>query len=433
MLFSRVVLCGGTLFAPIFYERENVMRIMHTSDWHLGCSLYGRKRYEEAEAFLDWLSKLLEEENIDVLLVAGDIFDTTTPSNRAQKLYYQFLCRVAESSCRHVVITAGNHDSPSFLNAPRELLRHLQVYIVGSIGESPDDEVLLLKNPEGEAELIVCAVPYLRDRDIRKVEAGESVEDKGRKLIEGICSHYALRADAAQAIQNSLEKPVPIVAMGHLLVAGGKTVDGDGVRELYPGALAQVGADIFPPVFDYVALGHLHNFQTVAGRRNCCYSGAPLPMGFGEASREKKVIKVEFADAKVEITPITVPLFQALHSIRGDWHQIEEQLEELKSEPQNIWVEIIYEGAEIISNLRERVDEAVAGTDIEVLRVGNKSQWDRELSLLGEGEVLSELHPREVFIRCLEAYEVEESQRPELLKLYNEVVDLLDLEDWMAE
>ncbi|NLE26621.1 MAG: exonuclease subunit SbcD, partial [Clostridiaceae bacterium] len=118
------------------------MKIIHTSDWHLGCSLFGRKRYEETEKFLDWLSELLEQENIDVLLVAGDIFDTTTPSNRAQKLYYQFLHRVAQSSCRHVVITAGNHDSPSFLNAPRELLRYLQVYIVGSMEENPDDEVL---------------------------------------------------------------------------------------------------------------------------------------------------------------------------------------------------------------------------------------------------------------------------------------------------
>ena len=409
------------------------MKIIHTSDWHLGCSLFGRKRYEETEKFLDWLSELLEQENIDVLLVAGDIFDTTTPSNRAQRLYYQFLHRVAQSSCRHVVITAGNHDSPSFLNAPRELLRYLQVYIVGSMEENPDDEVLLLKNPEGEAELIICAVPYLRDRDIRKVEAGESVEDKGRKLVEGISSHYAQVAEAALSIQASLEKPVPIVAMGHLWAVGGKTIEGDGVRELYPGALAQVGANIFPLLFDYVALGHLHTFQTVVGRQDCCYSGAPLPMGFGEASREKKVIQVELAGTGARITPVTVPLFQALQGINGDWQQIEAQLEELKSKQQNTWVEIIYEGAEIISDLREKVDEAVAGTNIDVLRIGNKSQWERELSLLGKGEALAELHPQEVFGRCLDAYEVEESQRPDLLRLHNEIVDSLDIEDWMAE
>jgi exonuclease SbcD len=409
------------------------LKIIHTSDWHLGCSLYGRKRYEESEAFLAWLSELLETENIDVLLVAGDIFDTTTPSNRAQKLYYQFLHRVAQSSCRHVVITAGNHDSPSFLNAPRELLRYLQVYIVGSMEENPKDEVILLKNLEGEAELIVCAVPYLRDRDIRKVEAGESVEDKGRKLVEGIRSHYAMLAEEAKAIQVGLEKPVPIVTMGHLWAVGGTTIEGDGVRELYPGALAQVGADIFPSLFDYVALGHLHAFQTAAGKQDSYYSGAPLPMGFGEASQEKKVIQVEFTDTGTRIMPITVPVFQALRGIHGDWQQIEAQLEELKSKQQNTWVEIIYEGTEIIGDLREKVDEAVAGTDIEVLRIGNKSQWERELSLLGEGEALAELHPQEVFLRCLDAYEVEENQRPDLMRMHNEVVDSLDLQDWMAE
>ena len=108
-------------------------------------------------------------------------------------------------------------------------------------------------------------------------------------------------------------------------------------------------------------------------------------------------------------------------------------MEELKSKQQNTWVEIIYEGTEIIGDLREKVDEAVAGTDIEVLRVGNKSQWERELSLLGEGEALAELHPQEVFLRCLDAYEVEENQRPDLLRMHNEVVDSLDLQDWMAE
>ena len=126
-----------------------------------------------------------------MLLVAGDIFDTSTPGNRAQKLYYQFLCQVANSQCRHVIIIAGNHDSPSFLNAPKELLRALDVHVIGSISESPEDEVLLLHDLEGNPELIVCAVPYLRDRDIRTVEAGESIKDKERKLIEGIRGHYS--------------------------------------------------------------------------------------------------------------------------------------------------------------------------------------------------------------------------------------------------
>ncbi len=409
------------------------MKILHTSDWHLGRSLYGRKRYEEFAGFLDWLAHLLEQEHIDVLLVAGDIFDTTAPSNRAQELYYQFLCRAAESTCRHVVITAGNHDSPSFLNAPRELLRHLQVYIVGNTGDSPEEEVFLLKDSHGEAELIVCAVPYLRDRDIRSVEAGETPEDKERKLIEGIRGHYALVAEQAQDILNGLEKPVPVIAMGHLFAAGGNTVEGDGVRELYVGTLAHVRADIFPAEFDYVALGHLHTAQLVAGQEKIRYSGTPLPMSFSEASRDKQVIMINFNEDQMEITPIPVPLFQALRSIRGDWEQIEQQIILLKSEAQSVWLEIIYEGAEIISDLREKLDELVADTDLEILRVKNNRLWEQEKSLLGEGEMLSELDVAEVFELCLQAHDVETEQGEDLLKLYNEVVDLLNTEDLRAE
>ena len=409
------------------------MKILHTSDWHLGRTLYGRKRYDEFAAFLNWLAQLLEQEHIDVLLVAGDVFDTTTPSNRAQELYYQFLCRAAESSCRHVVITSGNHDSPSFLNAPRELLRHLQVYIVGSIGESPEEEILLLKDSRGEAELIVCAVPYLRDRDIRSVEAGESPEDKERKLIEGIRGYYALVAEQAQEILNSLEKPVPVIAMGHLFAAGGNTVEGDGVRDLYVGTLAHVGADIFPAEVDYIALGHLHTAQLVAGQEKIRYSGTPLPMSFNEASRDKQVITINFNEDRMEITPVPVPLFQALRSIRGDWEQIEQQIVLLKSEAQSTWLEIVYEGAEIISDLRERLDELVADTDLEILRVRNNRLWEQEKSLLSEGEILSELDVTDVFKLRLQAQDVEAEQRDDLLKLYNEVVDLLNTEDLRAE
>jgi exonuclease SbcD len=113
------------------------MKILHTSDWHIGRSLYGRKRYDEFSAFLDWLAEFIQTENIDALLVAGDIFDTSMPSNRAQELYYRFLCKVSASCCRHIVVIAGNHDSPSFLNAPKELLRALNVHVVGSITQNP--------------------------------------------------------------------------------------------------------------------------------------------------------------------------------------------------------------------------------------------------------------------------------------------------------
>jgi len=222
------------------------MKILHTSDWHIGRALYGRKRYEEFEAFLNWLAALIENEGIDVLLVAGDVFDNSTPTNRAQGLYYRFLRRLAGSSCRHVVITAGNHDSPSFLNAPKELLRCLNVHVAGCIADSPADDVLVLRNAADEPELIVCAVPYLRDRDIRTTEAGEGSDEKEVKMQQGIQRHYQAAGEIAERHRAATVSSIPIVAMGHLFTAGGLTVDGDGVRELYVGSLAHVGMETFP-------------------------------------------------------------------------------------------------------------------------------------------------------------------------------------------
>lgn len=103
--------------------------------------------------------------------MAGDVFDSSAPSNRAQELYYRFLCRVAASSCRHIVVVAGNYDSPSFLNAPQELLKALDVHVVGSSTAFLEDEMLVLCNEQDAPELIVCAVPYLRDPDIHVAEA----------------------------------------------------------------------------------------------------------------------------------------------------------------------------------------------------------------------------------------------------------------------
>ncbi|TEA79506.1 exonuclease SbcCD subunit D C-terminal domain-containing protein [Allopusillimonas ginsengisoli] len=440
------------------------MKILHTSDWHIGRTLYGRKRYEEFDAFLRWLADTIEQEKVDALLVAGDIFDTSTPSNRAQALYYQFLCRVAQSCCRHVVVIAGNHDSPSFLDAPRELLKSMNVHVVGSASDCPDDEVIVLRDPQGEPELIVCAVPYLRDRDIRTAEAGESVEDKERKLLEGIRRHYAQVAAQAEAKRQRLDRRLPVVGMGHLFTAGGKTLEGDGVRELYVGSLAHVAANMFPDSFDYLALGHLHVPQKVGGSDTIRYCGSPLAMGFGEAAQAKSVCLVSLsADSAagaghdiagsddrqvispsghvesrhgrpaVEVALLDVPVFQPLARIKGDWADIAAALQVLGAEQSMAWVEIVYEGADLATDLRKQLDTAVAGTQIEILRVRNNRVMERVLESLHEDETLDDLAPDEVFERCLAAHKVPLAQQLALRDSYREVVISVLEEDTRAE
>jgi len=409
------------------------MKVLHTSDWHIGRTLYGRKRYEEFEAFLSWLANTIEQNEVDTLLVAGDVFDTCAPSNRAQELYYRFLCRVVGSSCRQVVVVAGNHDSPSFLSAPKELLRALDVHVVGCAGENPEDEVLVLAGEHGSPELIVCAVPYLRDRDIRVAEAGESIEDKERKLIEGIRSHYAAVAALAEQKRTELGTDIPIVAMGHLFTAGGQTVDDDGVRELYVGSLAHVTAGIFPDNLNYLALGHLHVPQKVNGSEVMRYSGSPLPMGFGEAKQQKSVCLVEFASTTAAVQLIDVPVFQKLERIKGSWDELSSRILELSATNSQAWLEVIYEGDEVIGDLRQRLDTAITGSKMEILRVKNKPIIDRVLERIHDEETLDDLNVNDVFERCLAVHKVPEGQRSELLRAYQETLLSLYEDDTRAE
>jgi len=409
------------------------LKILHTSDWHLGRLLYGKKRYEEFEAFLSWLATTIEQHQVDVLIIAGDVFDNGAPSNRAQELYYRFLCRIPQSSCRHVIVAAGNHDSPSFINAPKELLRFLNIHVVGSAAEDPANEVLVLKNLAGVEELIVCAVPYLRDRDIRVAEAGESVEDKERKLLEGIAAHYQAVFAVAERTRQELGRHVPVVATGHLFAAGGETVEGDGVRELYIGSLAHIPATIFPAMLDYVALGHLHVPQKVGGVEQIRYSGSPLPMGFGEAKQEKSLCLVTFSAETATVETIKVPVFQKLERICGGENVIVSRLRELAATHDRAWLEIVYEGEELAGNLRERLEAAIAGTGMEILRIKNNRVVERALTHLYEEETLDDLNVDEVFTRCLDAHAITTEQRPELLRAYHEIAMALAEQDLRAE
>ncbi len=410
------------------------MKILHTSDWHLGRRLLGRTRYSEFESFLNWLGDLMAEEHIDVLVNAGDVFDNTTPGNRSQELYYKFLNRIAASKCRHVVIIGGNHDSPSFLNAPKELLSFLNVHVVGAARKEPEKEVFVLKDGAGKEELIVLAVPYLRDKDIRSVEPGEGVKVKEDKLIEGIRAHYKSAGAIAEKINNRLYRggkgrKVPVIALGHLFAAGGKIRDGDGVRDLYIGSLARVRADLFPGIIDYTALGHLHTAQKVAGLDYIRYSGSPLPMGFSDAFDEKKVLIVKCSNKegsdRINVKEVMVPRFREFVQIRGDLNQIKEQINKVKAGNSLPWVEIIYTGDELPGNLRNMIDDMMGKTDIEILRIKN----DRISIKILEGQNLEQMEHNlenmdefDVFKKCLKIHDIPESQHSDLMNSFREIV-----------
>lgn len=418
------------------------MKILHSSDWHLGRTLFGRRRHAEFAAFLDWLTAILHERRPDVLLVSGDVFDTGTPGVRAQELYYSFLRRAADSPCRHVVITAGNHDSPSFLDAPRALLGALRVHVIGAALPPPPlttgeaaptpslrDEVLTLRDDAGRAELIVCAVPFLRDADLRVSAPGESQQDRDARLREGLLAHYAAVTEEARARRDALAQEegarVPLAIMGHLFAVGGKTVEGDGVRDLYVGSLAAMPASAFPPDASYVALGHLHVPQAVGGLEHIRYSGSPLPMGFGEAAQPKSVCLAELeADAPARVELLSVPRFRQLESLRGTRETILARMNELIAahapEIPEIWLEIIPDAPS--SALREELENLAKDAPLDILRIRDRATMDTALGSDGAEEALEELDPRDVFERLLDMRHTEEEKRPALRLAYEELL-----------
>ena len=222
------------------------------------------------------------------------------------------------------------------------------------------------------------------------------------------------------------------MAMGHLFAAGGQTVEGDGVRELYVGSLAQVDAGVFPSSVDYLALGHLHILQRIRGEESRRYSGSPLPMGFGEAGQPKSIVRIGFTGRTPCITLLPIPTFQALERVYGDWETIERRLKSLASSGSDAWLEVTYDGSEHAGLLRERLDGLIAGTGMTLLRIRNLRVMELALEGHDSEETLDDLDPVEVFERCLEDHQVAEDQREQLRLSYKSILQSMLEEDVLA-
>jgi exonuclease SbcD len=344
---------------------------------------------------------------------------------------------VGQTVCRHVVIVGGNHDSPTFLNAPRELLQALNVHVVGSKTEKIKDEVLELRDSQGNPEAIVGAVSYLRDRDIRTSEIGESFEDKNAKLIEGLRQHYAdvyqLASQKRQEFFAKSGRLIPFIATGHLFTDGGKVVKNDGVRELYVGTLVHIKQDLFPEEIDYLALGHLHVPQKVGSKEHFRYSGSPLPMGFNESNQQKIVLVVEFAENKPEVSKLKVPVFQELMQISGNSEQIVDEISKLKKAGSKAWLEIEFTGKDSSKYLRGELEKAIEDTELEILKIQNRAREEKFLQQAGEVKTLKDLNVFQVFQKKLDNEDLEEQERKELSLCYREIVQEIHESDTNAE
>ncbi len=238
------------------------------------------------------------------------------------RLYYQFLTRMLPLQ-RKIIITGGNHDSASKLNAPRDLLRHLNVHVVGCTNGNCAEEVFRLKN--NSMDLLVAAVPYLRDGDLRQSISGQTYDDRVEAMRMGIRNHYERIADHCKA--HYLD--VPVLAMGHLYVHGATVSESE--REIHTvGGQAAFSSDHFPDGFDYVALGHIHVPQRVGQGESVRYSGSPIPLSFGERDNNHQVLELTFANGKLrQIEPLAVPRFRTLRQVTGTLDEVRERLQNM--------------------------------------------------------------------------------------------------------
>ncbi len=392
------------------------MRVLHTADWHLGHRLAGFDRMEEHRLFLQWLLQTLRDEAIDVLVVAGDVFDSAHPPQATMQYYYDFLrdLSLGQGPSCQAVIVAGNHDSPAHLDAPAGLLKTFGIHVVGS--PSPDPACDIIELRKGDAEdspsVAVCAIPYLRDRDVLKVITGEAVGEREERLREGVYQYYHQMG----ALTNSYRRrKIPVLATGHLTVRESSARKGEDDQI---GTLSTLQATRFPATFDYLALGHLHAPHAVGESEAedisvIRYAGAPIPMSFGEAEQTKSVVVLDFCEGRLQrCETVAIPVFRRLLRYQGDLENLPQWLAQNRAEIDDTltpWIEVRL--TDIGSpQLSKKVQELVDDEPFEVLKVLSEGEHGGGLSWeSGEGaRQLRDYTPQEVFAERLKAARIQD-------------------------
>lgn len=372
---------------------ERQIRIIHTADWHLGQHFFEYDRRAEHTRFLTWLKNVLRDRQADVLLIAGDVFDSPNPSADSQKMYYAFMREAtSENPGLQIIIIAGNHDSAARLEAPSPLFEEMHIDVRGTVRRTAGGDIdyarLIVPLKKGGYCL---AVPYLRQGDYPDAENySQAVRILYEKLFDLVP-----------------DKHLPVIAMGHLHATGSEISENDRSERTVIGGLECVSPDAFGSGITYTALGHLHRAQHISGRENVRYAGAPIPMSFAEKNNSQGVVLIELGD-EVKIERIKFEDTVRLITLPRDPKPLHEVLEELGRLPEgeadehSPYLEIKIRITEPEPSLRHQIEEALKGkavrlTRIEAVTAGRK---DAENSL--EHEELQTIHPMDLAMKIFE-------------------------------
>ena len=433
------------------------MKFIHTADWHLGNTMHDIDRTRETGAFLEWLKTEIAAIGAEALVIAGDIFDVVNPSNIAKTQYYKFLASLLTTKCSNVVVIGGNHDSGSLLDAPAEILEALNIKVVGSINNrSIDDLVVELKNGDGQAIGFCCAVPFMRNLELKqfyKSSAGDSAGESSDGDEDGANDEDLLKHLYADVYRRAVElrgdRNIPIIATGHLYASNlsgrdsesvesgtaenvANSID-DGVREVV-GTLGNVDVSTFPSELDYVALGHIHYTSMVAKNPKVRYSGSPFVMGFDEANCKRYVLAVDvLPNVEPTVVKIEVPKTVRFEQFKGDIESLKRNLQNLETElllnPMETYVDLLLTSGNFVS-LNDALEAEESGKHFVVKRHRISRDIIRGANSFDDCVESTKQYTKEDYFRMLIASNAQENESADVVKnqydkfisLFNEAV-----------
>lgn len=402
------------------------MKILHTSDWHLGKRLHQVDLTKDHRRFTEWFLGTVEEEQADVVLISGDVFDLANPSSEARKIYYETLVNLSRLNCT-TIITGGNHDSPSVLNAPKEVLRALNIHVIGGLPEKPEDMIIPVQGRDAHEKAVIAAIPFLRDADLRNAVTGESYEDRKEAVKAGITQVFNEAAEICQRDYPNL----PAIAMGHLFAQGVDSSESE--RDIQVGNQAQYEPFNFNSHFRYIALGHIHKPQQVDGSGRILYSGSPVPLSFSEIADHKRMIIYELSENDTTHRSIEIPPIRRLRKITGTLEEIRQGLQQVSQEesqlPTLIEIEMQEEkeDPQKITDLESLID-AFNSPQAQVVkhRVNFSNVVSGTHQLYDTSQHIEDLRPKDVFEKKMERSELEEAQKEMLREAFIEIIQHIE-------
>ncbi|RCX22762.1 exodeoxyribonuclease I subunit D [Fontibacillus phaseoli] len=262
------------------------MRILHTGDWHLGRTLEGRSRLPEQAQFMDELVRMADEQRADVILMAGDVYDSVNPPAAAESLFYEAAARLTENG-RQLVVISGNHDQPERVSAVAPLVSRRGISLIGL----PTAASVTLQVPRSGETAVIAALPYPSESRLAELLAGDGDE------LELRTAYSAKVGKLMRQLAGAFRPDTVNLAMSHIYVLGGLECDSE--RPIQVGGAYTVDPSALDIGAQYTALGHLHRPQAVKGSGMIRYSGSPLAYSFSEAGQAKSVIQLDLAPGGV--------------------------------------------------------------------------------------------------------------------------------------